>query len=72
MPEIRLTLTDDRGNQTERVFRLQGDLDTLDQIEEAVEGFKQQALPEVEKTLLAQAQERFATQEKKTRSGEQR
>ena len=72
MPELRLILTDDQGNQTERVFHLEGDLDTLDQIEAAVETFRCRALPDVEKTLLAQAQERFATREKKTRAGEQR
>ena len=72
MPEIRLTLTDNDGTQTQQVFRLEGDLDTLDQIEEAVERFKQQALPAVEKTLLTQAQERFVAQEKKTQVSQQR
>ncbi len=68
MPEIRLTITDDNGNRAQRVFRLEGDLNTLGQIEEAVEQFRHQALPDVEQTLLSQAQERFVAQEKKTRS----
>ena len=40
-------------------YRLEGDLDTLDGIEQAVETFERQALPEVERSLLAEAQKRF-------------
>ena len=65
MPCLRLILEDDNGTQTEQTFALSGDLDTLDGIDEAVEQFRLVALPAVEKTLLAQAQER-AIQEKKT------
>ncbi len=72
MAEIHLTLVDDQGHSTERVFALDGKLDTLDQIEQAVEHFKQQALPEVEKSLLTRAQERFVEQEKKNVAGKQR
>jgi hypothetical protein len=72
MPQIRLTLTDDHGKNIERVFYLDSDLDTLEQIEQAVERFKQAALPDVEKALLTQAQQRFVTQEKKTLPEKQR
>jgi hypothetical protein len=63
MPHIRLTLADGEGNPIpgaeERIYQLQGELETLDQIEQATEQFKQQALPEIEHCLLARAQERF-------------
>ncbi len=71
MPEIHLTVIDDCGNHTQQVYRLEAELNTLDQIEQAVEKFKQQALPDVEKVLLTQAQEQFVEQEKKTNTGEQ-
>lgn len=66
MPKIRLILEDDDGNQTQKTFQLSGDLDHLDGIDEAVEEFKNQALPQVEQELLAQAGERALAQEKKT------
>jgi hypothetical protein len=70
MPRIRLILEDDDGNTTptaaERLYRLEGDLDTLDQIEQAVETFKKQALPDIEHSLLDQAQERFVARGKKS------
>jgi hypothetical protein len=69
MPKIRLILEDDDGNQTEKTFPLQGDLDHLDGIDEAVEEFKNQALPQVEQELLAQAGQRAIEQEKKTVPG---
>jgi hypothetical protein len=68
MPRIRLILEDDNGTQTEQTFALTGDLDTLDGIDEAVEAFRLQALPDIEKTLLEQAQER-TLQEKKRQLG---
>ena len=68
MPRLRLILEDDTGTQTEQTFALSGDLDTLDGIDEAVEQFRLEALPQVEKVLLEQAQERVL-QEKKTQSG---
>ena len=64
--EIRLILTDDVGHQSEQVYGLDGGLETLDQIEQAVEQFKQEALPQVEKALLERAQQGFVEQEKKT------
>ena len=66
MPRVRLILEDDQGNQTEQSYPLEGQCNTLNQIDEAVERFKNQALPAIEQVLLAQAQERFAAQEKKT------
>ena len=69
MPKIRLIVEDDAGNQTEKTFPLSGDLDTLDGIDEAVEHFKRAALPQVERELLSQAQERAVEQEKKTLTG---
>ena len=69
MPKIRLILEDDQGNQTEKAFELHGDLDHLDGIDEAVEAFKNQALPQLEQELLEQAQERTLAQEKKTVPG---
>ena len=69
MPRVRLILEDDQGHQTEQTYALEGPLegqcDTLNQIETAVERFKKQALPDIEQALLTQAQERFAAQEKK-------
>ncbi len=69
MPRIRLILEDDNGtpllDHAERIYLLEGRCDTLNQIEEAVEKFKNAALPDVEQTLLDDAQQRFTTQEKK-------
>jgi hypothetical protein len=67
MPRVRLILEDDHGRATEQSYPLEGQCDTLNQIEAAVETFKNQALPHLEQTLLDQAQQRFATQEKKKR-----
>ena len=66
MPRVRLILEDDQGHQTEQTYALEGQCDTLNQIETAVERFKNEALPDIEHALLTQAQERFAAQEKKT------
>jgi hypothetical protein len=62
VPRIRITLEDDQGNplpDAQRTYPLAGVCDTIDQIERAVETFKERALPEVERSLLAQAQQRF-------------
>ena len=66
MPEITLTLKNDDGTQSEQSFALQGDLDCLDGIDEAVENFKNLALPQVEQQLLKKAEQRALAQEKKT------
>ena len=69
MPRIRLILEDDKGmplpDTTEQVYVLPGSCDTLNRIEAAVETFKQAALPQLEHTLLAQAQQQFVGEEKK-------
>ncbi len=63
MPRIRLILEDDQGKplstQTQRVYELEGECQTLDEIEQATETFKKQALPEIERSLLGQAQQQF-------------
>ena len=69
MPRVRLILEDDNGNpmpHTEQVYVLEGECDTINQIEAAVETFKKNALPPLEQALLTQAQERFVTEEKKS------
>jgi len=69
MPRVRLVLEDDNGNplpDTEQVYVLEGECDTLNQIEAAVETFKQRAQPPLEQALLTKAQERYLTKEKKT------
>ena len=66
MTGITLILRDDNGNQTQKTFALTGGLDTLDEIDEAVEQFKNQALPQIEQELLTQAHDRAVVQEKKT------
>lgn len=56
MPRIRITLEDDQGNplpDAQRTYPLAGECDTIDQIERAVEGFKERALPEVERSLCS-------------------
>jgi len=65
MPQITLTLTHDDGSRTERTFPLHGDLDHLNDIDEAVERFKNQALPQIEQELLTQAHARAVAREKK-------
>jgi hypothetical protein len=65
MPKIRLIIEDDAGHQTEQTFVLTGDLESLDGIDEAVERFKNAALPPIEQQLLTQAQERALEEEKK-------
>jgi len=62
----------DAGHQTEHIFDLIGDLESLDGIDEAVEQFKNVALPQVEQELLSQAQARALEQEKKTAADTQR
>ena len=62
MPRIRIILEDDHGTplpDARRSYPLEGDLDTLDGIERAVQTFVRRALPDVERSLLAEAQNRF-------------
>ncbi len=68
MPRIRLILEDNEGNplpDARRTYRLEGDLETIDGIERAVEDFKKRALPEMERSLLTEAQQRFVARGKK-------
>ena len=62
----------DDGTTTERTFTLTGDTDSLDGIDEAVEQFKNMALPQMEQDLLTQAQAKAIVTEKKTQSDCQR
>ena len=66
MPTIRVIVEDDNGRTSEKTFHIEGTLDTLDAIDEAVEQFKNQTLPQIEQELLQNAQERIAAKEKKT------
>lgn len=66
MPQIELTVRRDDGRCETRTFSLAGDLTDLDAIDEAVERFKNAALPQVEQVLMTQAQEDAFAQEKKT------
>lgn len=72
MPRIRVIVEDDNSQQTEQTFPLEGSLDTLDAIDEAIEQFKNEALPRIEKELLHQSQERLVAEEKKTATSKQR
>ncbi len=72
MPRIRLTLEDDEGNPIESVrliYRLEGDCETLDGIERAVEGFKRRVLPEIEQSLLTEAQKQYVARGEKSSPG---
>jgi hypothetical protein len=63
-------LEDENGNPvpgTEQVYDLEGDCDTINHIEAAVETFKKSALPPLERALLTRAQERFVSEQKKSR-----
>lgn len=66
MPTIRVTIEDDNGRTSAKTFHIEGNLDTLDAIDEAVEQFKNKTLPQIEQELLQNAQERIAQKEKKT------
>lgn len=68
MAYIEVTIRDDQGNilqqaQT-RIYPLNPCIKTLDEIEGAVEDWKKQVLPDIERELLNAAQAEF-TQEKK-------
>jgi hypothetical protein len=75
---VRITLEndffdDESGSPTtvsaERVYELPEGLESLSEIEAAVEQLKQAALPELEKELLTLAQERFVAREKRGAAG---
>ena len=66
MPHIQVTLKNEDGTTTQTTFELTGELDSLGAIDEAVEQFKNQALPVIEQQLLHKAQEQTVSAEKKT------
>jgi hypothetical protein len=68
MPKVRLILEDDNGVTTEQIYELPTDLANLDGIDEAVEQFRLQTLPLLEKQLLEKVQQTAVQQEKKTLS----
>jgi hypothetical protein len=68
MPRVRLVLEDDDANPvdgTEQVYILEGECDTLNRIEAAVETFRRNALPPLKQALLTQAQQRCVADVKK-------
>jgi len=73
MARIRITLEDDDGrainSDKERIYDLHIGAKRLVDIEAAVEGFKREALPELEAELLTLAQQQFVAEVKKGASG---
>jgi len=69
MARIRITLEDDDGREIngskERLYDLSGGAKRLVDIETAVEGLKQAALPELTAELLTLAQQQFVAEVKK-------
>ena len=65
MTKIHLILEDEEGGQLKRSFSLVGDLESLDGIDEAVEGFSRAALPQIEAHLVEEAQKRAVEEAKK-------
>jgi|tagenome__1003787_1003787.scaffolds.fasta_scaffold20104236_2 hypothetical protein len=72
---IRITLEEDfddelgRPTTVERVYELPEGLESLSEIEAAVEELKRAALPELEAELLNLAQERFVVRQKRGAGG---
>ena len=70
MPTIAITIRDDDGNiihsSANQPYTMSLEHNTFHEIEGSVEDFKNQTLPEIEKTLLESAQSQF-TEEKKNR-----
>jgi len=65
MPKARLILEDENGVTTEQIYDLPEGITNLDGIDEAVEQFRLEALPVLEKQLLAKLQQTAVQQEKK-------
>ncbi len=69
MARIRITLEDDDGREIngnkERLYDLSGGVTRLVDIEAAIEGLKQAALPELTAELLTLAQHQFVAEVKK-------
>ena len=65
MARIRVISEHEDGSPySERIYSLSGDCDDLDQIEASVEQFKRSALPDIEHSLLVDAQRRQLEGEK--------
>ena len=70
MAQIKLFIVDEHGERigSKREYLLEVGSGTLAEIEQAVEGFKQKALPEIERELLEDSQRKVVEQEKKEAS----
>ena len=68
MPTIEITIRDDDGHiirsTADQPYTLSLEQKTLHDIEGSVEQFKQQTLPEIEKTLLETTQTQFTNEKK--------
>lgn len=68
MPRIRILLEGDKGEplagSAELLYSLNSACNNLGEIEASVESFKRSALPEIERRLLEDAQERQIEREK--------
>lgn len=67
MAQIKLSIVDDHGERigSEREYLLEVGSGTLAEIEQAVEQFRQKALPQIERELLEASQKKVVEQEKK-------
>ncbi|MEO0804105.1 MAG: hypothetical protein AAFY57_17810, partial [Cyanobacteria bacterium J06642_2] len=69
MVQVKVVLCDDEGNvlsgTEEHLYSLGQDCQRLDDIEQAVETWRHQALPQLESDLLHRAQTQFTDQLKK-------
>ena len=69
MATIRIVVEEDGQPILDKSYALPAELGDLDAIDEAVEGFKNEALPQIEEGLLARAHDRSASEVKKTLPG---
>lgn len=69
MARVRIILEDDHGQPlkagADQCYTLQGPCHSLDAIETAVEAWRKQALPEIEKALLTHAQQEAIAKKKR-------
>ena len=66
MIDVHVILEENGRQLFDKSFPVQGNLDDLAGIDEAVEKFRIEACPQIEKELFAQALERTVSEEKKT------
>ena len=69
MATIRIIVEEHGQPLLEKSYVLPEDLGDLDAVDQAVEVFKNQALPQIEMELLAKATERSVSEVKKTLPG---